>query len=99
MKTSLTVTLVALLTLIFMSQANAGTRPSFYLDACAWDATHIVVVTEGERTDGQVSVLESWKGDLKPGDNITVPELAAFEPQSSRIIDPGTDGPVKCVTG
>src|SRR5262245_63476344 len=71
---------------------RAAIQPSFHLDACAWSATHIVVVTEGEKIDGVVEVLESWKGDLKKGERITVPELAAFAPDAARAISKGSYG-------
>lgn len=44
----------------------------------AWQATDIVVVAEGEVNDGNVEVLETWKGNLARGARITVPALAAF---------------------
>jgi Surface antigen variable number repeat len=68
------------------SQVLAGIRPSFNLETCSWNATDIVVATEGKRIDGVFSVLESWKGDLNPGDTIRVPELASFQPEPSRAI-------------
>src|SRR5262245_30388928 len=61
--------------------------PSFRLDASGWHATHIVVVTEGEKIDGKVRVLESWRGDLRPGDRLDLPDLAAFAPLQSRVIN------------
>src|SRR5438874_1861724 len=66
--------------------AFAAIRPSFHLDTSGWHATHIVVVTEGERIDGKVRVLESWRGDLRPGDRLELPDLAAFAPLKSRAI-------------
>jgi hypothetical protein len=78
-------------------------QPSFNLDDCAWDATHIVVVTQGKQIDGEVTVLKSWKGNLNSGDHISVPELTTFKPPSSRIIrtqwDPDGEDPIKYVTG
>jgi hypothetical protein len=53
---------------------DAGIRPSFSLDGCSWSATHIVLV-QTTPEDGVFSVVESWKGDLKPGDSLGVPEL------------------------
>jgi len=53
---------------------DAGIRPSFSLDGCSWSATHIVLVQTAP-TDGVFSVVESWKGDLKPGDWLEIPEL------------------------
>jgi hypothetical protein len=53
---------------------HAALRPSFNVDGCSWNATHIVLV-QTTASEGVVSVVESWKGDLKPGDSIEVPEL------------------------
>jgi len=53
---------------------DASIRPSFSLDRCSWNATHIVLVQTTPK-DGVFSVVESWKGDLKPGDSLEVPEL------------------------
>jgi hypothetical protein len=75
-----------LLVLASQPTAFAWVRPSFGGDGCTWDATHIVVVTEGEIIDGVVEVQESWKGDLKKGDVITVPQLAAFAPEERRRV-------------
>ncbi len=54
--------------------ADAGIRPSFSLDGCSWSATHLVLV-QTTPEDGVFSVVKSWKGDLKPGDSLEVPEL------------------------
>jgi hypothetical protein len=53
---------------------DAGIRPSFSLDGCSWRATHIVLV-QTTPEDGVFSVVESWKGDLKPGDSLNLLEL------------------------
>ena len=53
---------------------DAGIRPSFSLDRCTWSATHIVSV-QTTPADGVFSVVESWKGDLKAGDSLEIPEL------------------------
>jgi hypothetical protein len=53
---------------------DAGIRPSFSLDRCSWNATHIVLVRTTPK-DGVFSVVESRKGDLNPGDSLEVPEL------------------------
>jgi hypothetical protein len=53
---------------------DASIRPSFRLDHCSWNATHIVLV-QTTLKDGVFSVVESWKGDLKPVDSVEVPEL------------------------
>jgi hypothetical protein len=63
--------------LLFASSAirvDAGFRPSFSLDGCSWLATHIVLV-QTTLEGGIFSVVESWKGDLKPGDSLDLPEL------------------------
>jgi hypothetical protein len=53
---------------------DASIRASFSLDRCSWNATHIVLV-QTTLKDGVFSIVESWKGDLKPGDSLEVPEL------------------------
>jgi quercetin dioxygenase-like cupin family protein len=75
---------------------------------CAREATQIVVVTEGDKIDGKVTILASWKGDLIPATRLAIPELAKFKSQVSRHIecfDTGLDwnkcpeGTPKFVTG
>ena len=51
-----------------------GFRPSFGLEYPSWNATHIALV-EITPHDGDFIVLESWKGDLKAGEHINVPQL------------------------
>jgi len=81
----------------------AAIRPSFSLDSSSWHATHILLASEGEQIDGRLAVLESWKGDLSPGDLIYLPELASFNSRESRRISAGLgtnmEGPVAHVTG
>lgn len=56
----------------------AGFPRRFDLDRYSWNATHIVLV-QTTTNDGVLSIVESWKGDLKPGDSIDVPELKPNE--------------------
>lgn len=65
---------LAILLTISPIPMDAGIRPSFSLDGSAWSATHIVLV-QTTAEDGKFSVVESWKGDLKPGDALEIPEL------------------------
>jgi hypothetical protein len=65
--------LVAMLTIIAIP-VDASIRPSFGLDGCSWNATHIVLVKTTAR-DGVFSVVESLKGDSKPNDVLEIPEL------------------------
>jgi hypothetical protein len=63
-----------------------------------------VIATEGEEIDGKLTVLESWRGDLRPGVAISIPELASFKSKSSREIKTDTfglksDEPKRYVTG
>jgi hypothetical protein len=72
---------------------DASFRPSFSLDHCSWNASHIVLVQTTAR-DGVVSVVESWKGDLKPVDSLEIPELKPNKdavPISSYPKPPGFD--------
>ncbi len=64
--------LVALL--VFFFPALAAFRPSFSLDFCSWNATHIVLAEITPRDD-EFHVRESWKGNLHPGDLIRLPQL------------------------
>ena len=85
MKFLITITSVLFL-LAVSSTASAGIRPSFSPEGCSWRATDIVVVTEGAQIDGNFTVIETWKGDLKPGETISVPELGQFKEQDARLI-------------
>lgn len=53
---------------------SAAIRPSFEIRRAAWHATDIVLV-RAESIGGQFTVIETMKGDLKPGDNLTIPTL------------------------
>ena len=86
--------------------ARAGIRPSFNLEDVSWQATHILVVTEGERIDGNVEVLESWKGGLTQGTVLRIPPLASYKDPSRRVVAPwwwerieSQDQPSLSVTG
>jgi len=56
------------------TSVGASIRPTFSVDAYSWSATHIALV-ETTASDGVFSVVESFKGDLKPGDTLEVPDL------------------------
>ena len=76
-----------LLLLAVASIARAGIRPSFLPEVCAWRATDIIVVTEGQEIDGVFTILETLKGDLKPGETLTIPEMAEFKSAEARLIN------------
>src|SRR4051794_31492518 len=82
---------VALLTLVLLGSARAArasSAPSFSLDECAWNASHIVVACP-EGPEGTVRVLESWAGDLRPGETLSLPGLGPLREQALR--DLGTE--------
>ena len=54
--------------------AFASFQPSFGLDYCSWNATHVVLAVITPQDD-DFEVIESWKGNLRPGERITVPQL------------------------
>jgi hypothetical protein len=64
-------------------------RPSFDLDTCAWNATCVVVATEGTSIDGRLSVIASWVDSLALGAELHLPELAAFAPEAKRKVHEG----------
>lgn len=69
--------------------AAVGAR-AFSLEYSTWNATDIVVATEGEEIDGNVKVLETWKGSLKSKDSIFVAGLASFAPEANRKVSTWT---------
>ena len=95
--------LLALFAFCASFSAFAGIRPSFMLDYSTWHSTHIVVATEGDEIDGKLTVIESWQGDLRAGDVVEVPDLAAFKTDASREVHyfegEGKESRVKTVTG
>src|SRR5260370_31449219 len=78
--------LVLLFVLAAAPSALGRFQPSFHLDSCVWDATHIVIVTQADKTDIAGEVVDSLKGDLKKGDRITIPDLAEFAVESEQAI-------------
>ena len=76
-----------ILLLLCSFSVHAKTHTMIDMESCVRDATHVVVVTEGDRIDGHVIVLESWRGDLKPGDSLDIPVLAKFKSKKSRHIE------------
>ena len=71
---SLHLALWSALVFSFVPPSLAGIRPSFSLDYCSWHATDIVLVEVTPKPD-VFRVVETWKGDLKTGHLVTVPEL------------------------
>jgi hypothetical protein len=65
----------SLILLAVLSQPSfAGIRPSFGGDSEAWRSTDIILV-ETSSNDGAFEVIEAWKGDLRVGERIVVPQL------------------------
>lgn len=95
----ITAAAIAVLPLVAMAEI----RPSFHLEDLAFEATHVVVVTEGERIDGVVEVVEAWIGDLRPGARLELPALADFASDEARTLStrfgPVEDGDPEMVDG
>jgi hypothetical protein len=70
----------------FVFPALAGYQPSFHLESLAWQASDIALVSGDAGRAGKCLVIEAWKGKLKAGDTVTIPELAAFASDDSRAI-------------
>lgn len=75
-----------MLVLVIVTGASADIGSSFDLDYSIWRASHIVLATEGQTIDGKLAVLESWKGDLKPGSHVEVSKIAEFADEQKRRI-------------
>ncbi|MFC1636050.1 hypothetical protein ACFL5Z_14510 [Planctomycetota bacterium] len=71
---------------IAVNHSWAAIRPSFMLDYSAWHATDIVVASEGDTVDGNLSVLDVWKGCLTPRKALSLPALAAFAEEKTRTV-------------
>jgi hypothetical protein len=71
---------LVVIALLLAAPVQAKLLPSFELDWCAWHATHIVVV------DAKGTVLESWQGDLKAGQKLSLDQLGV--PPSEPIVYP-----------
>lgn len=80
--------LVLSLLLVGVGAAHAELIPTFPVTQEARGSTHVVIARkDGAR--GAIVVLESLKGDLAPGERITVPFLAVFDdPQERKVIYP-----------
>src|SRR5262245_32887955 len=61
--------LLALVALSVPATARAAIMPSFSMGRCENEASHVVVV------DNTGKVLESWRGDLTPGDRLPLSEF------------------------
>lgn len=60
-------------------------EPDFFLDRNAWKATDILVVSEGPTIDGRVRVVEVWRGSEQVGEDLELPELTRFAPETARV--------------
>lgn len=86
--------LACLVLLAAPSALTAGIRPSFFLDDLAWRATDVVVASEVDLAGGRLSVIETWKGRLSPGDALSIAELREFadaESRTEKTVQPAKD--------
>jgi hypothetical protein len=65
---------IFLLIAMFSQTARAGFRPSFGADSAAWRSSDIVLVSTLP-AEGTFEVIEAWKGNLRAGARILVPQL------------------------
>lgn len=86
-------------TLFLCHDSFADIGPSFMLDHCTWHASDIVVATQDAAADGTLTVLDTWKGSLKKGDNLTIPELKGYASEVSKPFLGDKEPPTKAVTG
>jgi hypothetical protein len=59
-------------------------RPSFYLNACSWNATEILVVTPTGFA-GTFRVIETIKGDLEPGKTLELSGLTSSQSVTAKL--------------
>ena len=77
---------IVLCVMCIASEASGYPAPTFSIEDAAPRATHIVLATEGDEIDGQLTVIDSWKGDLKANEVIKVPEMKAWSRVEARRI-------------
>lgn len=84
--------ITAAVILLLPNPGRAETLPTFWMGECNTNATHVIVV------DSKGTVLESWRGDLKPGANVP---LKDFRIKLDRVIYDGLQPrkPEERVTG
>ena len=86
--------------IFLVNNAYGNPIPGLHWPTAIKEATHVVLVSEGETIDGVLQTVECWKGDLQPGDILEVPELAQFASPESRMIEEGESSlKHKMVTG
>ena len=64
--------------------ALGAIRPSFYLNACSWNATEIVVLAPTTQA-GTFRVIEAIKGELAPGASLELPGLTPPQGGTARL--------------
>jgi hypothetical protein len=72
------------LLLLLSSCALGSIRPSFYLDACSWNATEIVVLAPSAQA-GTFRVIEVIKGELGQGESLELPSLTPPREGTARL--------------
>jgi len=75
-----------LLLLLCATSAFARVNESLRVDHASWNATHVVVASEGPQIDGELTVIESWIGDVAAGDTIRVPQLVEVERETTEHV-------------
>lgn len=82
-----------MLVLISALSVWAGIRPSFFLQACAWNATEILVIAPTEHL-GTFKVIETIRGDLVVGATLDLPGLAPSPGVTGKLSElAGSDDP------
>lgn len=77
------------------SIAYCKVQPSFSNSYCSWNATDIIVARSDDKFDGNIEVLEIWKGRLKKGDRIIIPDLKEFSAEKERDVVKNIDPAVE----
>ncbi len=77
---------LALLTIAAGETLGKEFGPSFHIDECGWHAGAVVVVKALSLKLGTVEVIDTWTGDLRKGERLTLKELAVFADPAARAI-------------
>lgn len=85
---TMTISRTFALALLTAATVRAEILPSFDHNQLAEKSDHVVLVTEGDSIDGQLTVLASYKGDIPVGSEISLSSLRVFADRNHRKIEP-----------
>ena len=81
-----------MLTMLFVAsslldlQSAEDRIPDYFIEESTWEATDIVLLTEGSKINGLVNVVETWRGQLEVGEKLQIPDFEKISSEEFREI-------------